>query len=495
MKRFAWFPVLLALLGIFGAACGTTPPNPLGGATGSGGAEPSGAGVGPVTSVGATTGGGCKPGGADCQAFGECCSGSCANQVCTACGGKGQSCADGCCQGLTCYNDKCGDCAFDNAPCTLASDCCSNVCTQGTCEHCNSLGEFCQSASNCCGGLSCGIDNVCCAKTGGACNADYQCCDGDTCTNGVCGVACKPDGLACTTNASCCGGTCTNGKCGAPVSSNTLGFACSVNANCGAGLKCLTSTASINAFGGGGPANGYCSKDCSTDSECPSGSVCYIGPGQSVGVCLLSCDVGPQLSSIDELLDPNKCNGREDVRCGPLYGATFGCLPTCGRNDQCTAGRVCDPRTALCVNAPSTGLPMGDQCDPMASTPECAGVCVSFGGGTTSCSSPCVLGGDFSDPTAVADCGGLDKGLCAFAVSGNGAGDYAYCAEACKTQDSCQNPSFWCADVGLPDSGYCFGASACPNGQFDCTNPNTCTQTKYGPFCLDAKYPLGTAVP
>jgi len=29
MKHFAWFPVLLALLGIFGAACGSSTTNPL----------------------------------------------------------------------------------------------------------------------------------------------------------------------------------------------------------------------------------------------------------------------------------------------------------------------------------------------------------------------------------------------------------------------------------------------------------------------------------
>jgi len=74
--------------------------------TGAGGADPTGGGVvGPATGVGSNTttgtestgslttssgsstgtGGNCKPGGTACQAFGECCSGTCSNQVCTAC--------------------------------------------------------------------------------------------------------------------------------------------------------------------------------------------------------------------------------------------------------------------------------------------------------------------------------------------------------------------------------------------------------------------------
>jgi len=281
------------------------------------------------------------------------------------------------------------------------------------------------------------------------------------------------------------------------MTTDSLGTACVVNADCGAGLKCLTSTSTVPAFGGG-PADGYCSKNCSTDNDCPSpGSTCFLGASPNVGVCVLSCDIGPSLISLDEALDPNKCNGREDVRCGPLdnMGNFYGCLPTCGRDDQCPAGRVCDPRKAVCVSVPSAGLPGGAQCDPMATTTECAGICISFSGGVTSCSSPCVLGGDFTDLTAVTDCGGLDKGVCAYSPAGNGAGDYGYCAAACQTHGDCQNPSFWCSSVGLPSNGYCFGSKACPGGQANCQSPNICTNTQYGPYCLNPQYPLGTAAP
>lgn len=247
-------------------------------------------------------------------------------------------------------------------------------------------------------------------------------------------------------------------------------------------------------LGDGGPASGYCSQDCATDNDCPgTGGQCIGATSTSAGICLLSCNIGPKLTSLDEMLDPSKCNGREDVRCTPVNGGTSACVPTCGRDAQCAPGRVCDPRTALCVDVASTGLPMGAKCDPMATTPECAGQCVSFSGGATMCSSFCVLGGDFSDPTAIADCGGLDKGLCAYSPSGYGAGDFGICAPACTQHDDCQNPTFWCNDVGLPGVGYCFGATACPNGQAACQSPDICTATKYGSFCLDTTFPLGTA--
>jgi len=254
----------------------------------------------------------------------------------------------------------------------------------------------------------------------------------------------------------------------------------------------------VTALGSGGPANGYCSKDCKTTDDCPLSGLCLGGSSTKIGVCILSCDIGPGLTSLDEPLDEAKCNARDDQRCAALNtaGTITGCRPTCGRDDQCTTGRVCDPRTALCVDKANTGLPAGAKCDATATTPQCAGICVGFGDGVTMCSSPCPLGGEIpADLTEVTDCGGLDKGVCAYSPSGNGAGDYGFCAPACKTQGDCQIPAFWCNSVGLPDNGYCFGTTACGTGLPLCKAPDVCTDTKEGKFCLDPKYPLGTAAP
>jgi hypothetical protein len=136
---------------------------------------------------------------------------------------------------------------------------------------------------------------------------------------------------------------------------------------------------------------------------------------------------------------------------------------------------------------------MGDACDVM--NPMCEGTCFTFTTNETMCSSYCAFGGDIIDAT---DCGGLDKGLCLFAPSGNGAGDFGVCAEACKAHDECQVPAFWCFGINgltgsLVDNGWCIGEPTCTT-QADCMN-GTCTDTKFGKFCLDAQWPLGTATP
>jgi hypothetical protein len=279
-----------------------------------------------------------------------------------------------------------------------------------------------------------------------------------------------------------------------------LGAQCSDDTMCGMALKCIKDSDTDKTFGGG-PAGGYCTKTCTTDTDCPgNGSACLTPAKGADGVCVLTCDIGPALMYLNDALDPNKCLGRDDLRCFPLSNATSGCMPTCGGDAQCPAGRVCDPRTAVCVDTPNMGKPEGSKCNQMAAMPECAGVCVSFGGSITQCTSPCVLGGDPSDPSNTPNCGGIEKGLCAYSPQGNGAGDYGFCAPSCGKQDECENPDFWCFSVGgltgmSTMKGYCFGSTPCPNGDSDCAkNPmNKCTMTKYGPLCLDPTFDLGSA--
>ncbi len=284
---------------------------------------------------------------------------------------------------------------------------------------------------------------------------------------------------------------------------DNLGIECTADGDCGVGLICLTAAGNTPVLGGG-PAQGYCSKNCASDADCPgNASLCALPAAGQMGVCLLTCDLGPDLMFLDDMLDPTKCHGRYDVRCANVTNTATACVPTCGKDDECPAGRVCDPRVAVCVDKAHTGLPSGSKCDPKAMTPECAGLCVNFSGGTTSCSSPCALGGEITDPTTVNDCGGLEKGLCVYSPTGNGAGDFGFCAPGCSLQSDCQNTDFWCFGVGGltgmgVDNGYCFGATPCPNGQTDCKSTNAkvlCTDTKYGPFCVDTTFPLGDAAP
>lgn len=278
-----------------------------------------------------------------------------------------------------------------------------------------------------------------------------------------------------------------------------LAAACASDAGCGAGLTCLTDTIDDPIFGGG-PAGGFCTMACSADADCAAqGGVCLqIAPGQS-GRCTLPCTVGPAITSVAALfdaLDPGKCLGREDLRCGMSSGGTGRCLPTCGEDAQCHGGRACDPRLAVCVDKPSTGDAIGAHCDPNASVTSCAGDCIGFNSGVAMCSSHCVLGGD---KLTSADCGGPALGVCAFRPTGSGAGDGGFCTPSCGAQSDCQTPNFWCFNLsGVSDQvnrGYCFAAAPCPNGQADCVAASdanfTCTMTPDGPFCLDPAFPVG----
>jgi hypothetical protein len=135
---------------------GTTTSGPTGNGstTGNGGTTSSG-----PTGNGSTTtgsGGACKPGGSACQSFDECCSGTCANQVCTQCRDNG-------------------------SPCTLASQCCSNICHVGSCSACGA--------------------------TGASCSDSHECCSGIACINGVCG---GPDHDCTSQNRDSCGNCCIN---------------------------------------------------------------------------------------------------------------------------------------------------------------------------------------------------------------------------------------------------------------------------------------------
>jgi hypothetical protein len=279
-----------------------------------------------------------------------------------------------------------------------------------------------------------------------------------------------------------------------PGSEAFLALACEDDSVCGPGGRCLRATDDSPL--GGGPAGGYCSRACAADVDCPGlYSLCVKDDTSGEGACFLGCQPGPPSNNGEAELPSEKCHAREDLRCaeaipypGTPFPETHLCLPTCGVNAQCPAGRVCDPRDRLCVTTPHSGLPMGEKCDGEES---CAGVCVTFSGEVSVCSSLCVFGGELEGTT---DCGGLASGLCSQKSSPQfGGGDEGLCIPACDEHDDCAHPSFWCrTTLGPPHPGYCaMGMAACPSGT--CAK-GTCTETTYGPICLDP-YPLGSAAP
>jgi hypothetical protein len=176
-----------------------------------------------------------------------------------------------------------------------------------------------------------------------------------------------------------------------------IGDSCNADDDCGTDEICLAEGDSFTAVGpdAGGPAGGYCTKQCADDDECGPGNYC-VGE-----FCFQGCEQGPELMFLDDPLDEDKCFGRDNVRCQELAQAGFAvCIPNCNTDDECN-GRVCDPTTKTCVDTPGPGKPVGDACDPEAMTNDCAGICLQFAGdnpndpGPTMCSTTCVLGGDF----------------------------------------------------------------------------------------------------
>jgi len=268
-----------------------------------------------------------------------------------------------------------------------------------------------------------------------------------------------------------------------------LAAGCEADSDCETGL-CLRPTDDVGYFRGG-PANGYCSKSCVVQADCPAG-VCRGEGGDAI--CLRTCETGePPLTALNQPIPNDKCVGRDDLRCQPVgEGAeqVEVCIPTCGVDAQCPSGLVCDPLNRVCTSRPTGGMPFGAPCD-QASGPACAGLCVGLSGfddpNLGFCSQFCVFGGTDLE----IDCGGTSAGACVFAPT-NGLGDFALCTPACTAHADCYMPYMACR--GLPgltgeasDKGYCFTPDSCPNGRSDCGDFE-CVDTASGPLCLDPAF-------
>lgn len=222
-----------------------------------------------------------------------------------------------------------------------------------------------------------------------------------------------------------------------------IGLSCASNTDCGAGLTCFTSNS--NEFLGGGPGNGYCSAACTADAECTGidrQSSCVV-PGEGLsGLCMRTC-----LSLAPTSLAENKCLGRVDVVCqSEAYRgvAMFTglrqaglCYPQCGSDEDCP-GRSCDLARGICVDTPTTGLPIGAHCE-LAT--DCAGRnCLRFTETESFCSAPCVFGQPIGCGYGLAG-GSRDAGCIGPRVRGflstEGLGDVGFCAELCTENADC----------------------------------------------------------
>jgi hypothetical protein len=239
-----------------------------------------------------------------------------------------------------------------------------------------------------------------------------------------------------------------NGGAGGDTGSGVfVGRGCTEDAQCGAGLECLTSDS--NDFFGGGPAGGYCTSSCTDATQCTAidpQSDCVIPPGGTSGLCVRTCQ------SLDpRSLAENKCLGRPDLACNSvafLRREAFSglrqpgwCLPQCGSDADC-GGRRCDLGRGVCTDSPAVGLGFGARC--VGNTDCASGMCVGVAPDEQFCSAPCVFGQTVgcgygpTDTPREAGClvpvvqGGLLVG------GSEGLGDVGFCVELCTVGADCE---------------------------------------------------------
>lgn len=385
-----------------------------------------------------------------------------------ACGTGGKICIaclpDETCSGAgTCVKDP--DAGQPHGDCDPAT--CQGSCIDGACVP---TGEM---DAGSCGGK----DAPCCS--GGKCFL------GLSCVAGVCQVGGdSPDaGMNSGTDAGMDAGTPDAGT----VKKAPVGSACTANS------QCTTGECRILGF-----PNGYCTKSCSANSDCPSGSRCGADPNDSSGtskVCLEACAPAGSAASCrtDYVCDQHNVSGGG------------GCVPECNSAITCGAATTCDARGFCCgangyaccdgtscdtglscgtngyckpASAPdagtSTNQPIGAAC---ASNSNCAsGICVHEDpGGSSSCSTgPCFPGGYCIDDCTSSAC-----------PSGSSCSPYLaanpVCLKNCSqpgTSNGCRS-GYVCDKNWIPNVTQAICVDAC-NSDADC---NSATLDCSGGFC------------
>jgi hypothetical protein len=263
--------------------------------------------------------------------------------------------------------------------------------------------------------------------------------------------------------------------CGAVQIDEVLGFVgapCESDADCQGVLGCLTAS-SNDYFGNGGPAGGYCSLRCTDSAQCqevdPLSGCATLG---GVGLCIRTC------LSKDPSPGERKCLDRPDVVCRSVVadGAEQllverqegRCVPRCGSNAECPAGRVCHAQAGFCTDLPPPGGPISAAC---SDEDECSGrLCDGLSSADVGvCTAPCVLGQlsgcgfAADDPARGAACITSFVQVAGFA---EGIGDLGICRELCDVAGDClrAGEGWICRPLSAAASEYFGRSGACAPG-------------------------------
>lgn len=244
-------------------------------------------------------------------------------------------------------------------------------------------GEYYAGQLTCESGLCGGMTNVIPAgdgQLGDPCVGSYDCeeplfCQSVNSGASVCASECNPSAPNCPAGYDCVGfqnspgkGVCLPEQGGPSNGSKEVGDACNSSFECKSQLC-------ISEAGGGG---GVCRQPCTTDTDCPQGSVCYPLQGANGGACF---DDGGS-SSGGQKEAGESCSSASDCKSGLCVGGSgsgYLCVDACNSNADCPVGTACLPLQGgggACFDVDLKE--MGEEC---ASNDECpSGTCLSLGG-------------------------------------------------------------------------------------------------------------------
>lgn len=293
---------------------------------------------------------------------------------------------------------------------------------------------------------------VACGARGQPCCANLSCFLTLTCQRGVCDV---PGG---TMDAGSMPGTDAGVDAGVPL--RATGAACTADSQCQDGT-CLML----------GFTDGYCTRSCTSSTNCLAGSQCGDNPTGSgpARVCLVQCSQPGQ--------SPGGC--RTGYVCDTTAN-TAGvpvCQPGCVSNTTCGAAPTCDSRGFCCGSngfacCEGTMCASGNTCQ--AGTCRTGAACGATGQACCTSGAACQPGNLCSANVCTA-CGGLSQACCAGSTCTTGT-----CTNGtCQTAASCGNAGQACCTSGAAcvtgsvcQAGTC---AACGGLNQPCCGGSTCT--------------------
>lgn len=361
------------------------------------------------------------------------------------CGRPGYGCVGGSCNPVGAGTGGVG------SPCTTVADCSGGstaVCmpggsggTSGMCTVACSAGAACPAGTHC--ALSSG-DGVCLAgcQSSTDCNAGQTCADWD----GDGTSECVPAGGA--------------------------GDPCQTNADCSSGT-CLTQA-------GSGWAGGYCTKTCTSDTDCSAGSRC-VASSSGPSMCLRTCS-----SSGD-------CRGAGYACVNPDGGTTSVCDAygggTGGIGDPCQSTADCAGGTSAQCATGTSGFPGGYctvSCESGGKCPT-ASTCLPLGAnGPSVCQKNCSADSDCRTGYGCQDAGSGVKTCSPGGQSGGTSSTGSTC-----TQDT-QCKRYTCRDEASTGwrGGYCTGPctqdSDCDSGAHCAEKRQVPNSNQMSGYCLES---------